>query len=281
MMKLLTGSAVALFALSSVFGCSSADKGGVAASSSEALATIQNPTGTFDKNNGSQAFAGYKSNKRSSSGVASSGGGGGSSAGGTTAQSIKFLANQTGNCNQNQACACPGGGTVTAAVERTNDRVELSLEMSACVFESGDSFDGKALLVQSQKGLIDDSKLPATARVSSADGTSSLLAMDGDATVAGKAQHVKLVLLEQHGWVYLSVEVPSGSLVIGVGADGTAVVKAKDTSWTCASSSKGYSCKSDGGLTDDAVEVEAGEVASASAGTAASTGASADEPGNQ
>ena len=269
MMKLFTVSAIAFVALSSVVGCSSTDKGGVAASSSEALASIQTPTGTFDKTNGSQAFAGYQKNKQSSSGVASTGGA--SSAGGTTAQSIKFLANQTGNCSQNQACACPGGGTVTAAATRTNDRVELSLDMSACVFENGNAFDGRALLVQSQKPLIDDSKLPKTAISSSADGEANLLAMEGDATVGKQKEHVKLVYLEQHGWQYLSVDVPSGSLVIGLGADGTAIVKAKDKTWTCESSSKGYSCKSDGSA-DDAIEVDSSASASTSTGsTAANT----------
>lgn len=265
MMKLFTGSAVALFALSSVVGCSSPDKG-VATSSSAALAEIQNPTGTFDKSNGSQAFAGYNQNKQSSSSVA--GASGGATAGGTTAQSIKFLANQTGNCAQGSSCACPGGGSFQYAAKRTNDSVELSLDMSACVFESGDSFDGNALFVQSQKALVDDSKLPQKSAPYD-DGLSNLLAMEGDATVLGKTSHVKLVYLEQHGWVYLSVEVPSGSLVVGVASDGTAVVKAKDKTWTCDYSSHGYSCKSDAG--DDAVDVEASS--SSSSATASSSSA--------
>jgi hypothetical protein len=80
----------------------------------------------------------------------------------------------------------------------------------------------------------------------------------------GKQLPLEFALLTEAQYAFLAVSVPDGKIVIGVSDDGRAIVKSKEGTWNCHSSSKGWSCTSDKGKSMDVTEDIASEGASAS-----------------
>lgn len=271
-----------------------------------ALASLRSPTGTFSSQNGKAAFAGYSS-KRADSSKVSTGSGGGS--GTSRAQGLRILNQAAAGeaaCTDGQACACEKSGSMTYTHESSADGDLLRIAFDACVSEDGEGFDGEAVLLASKKPLLGVKEGSKTSSPASTEGdadqpsagdaaddglseaqpeteagddfalpegvVSLMLAAKGTAIHSGGKTPLELAMVTEAGYVYLSVTVPDGNVVIGLAKDGSAVVKPKDQTWTCSPAGQSYTCQSGDG---EKLEIDASEDAAddgASAGEGSSDG---------
>lgn len=277
-MKITSSAALVTFVVATgSLACSASSSSDRTVSTTSALSALRNPTGTFSKATGREAFASYDSkrsegNRFSGSSATSTGGGS------TTAQSLRFLdtAEQLeSRCSEGEACACPGGGSVRATHEATADGDEVQMSFDACVFEDGGAFDGQAMVLMSKKPLVDYTpKSAASGDAFDGPYQAMLVAAKGVATHDGAETPLELALLVQAGYAYVSVTVPDGNVVVGVTDDGKAIVKAKDATWTCSTSASSYSCESDSGET---IEIDGSEDLGGEADEGATASAGAEE----
>ncbi len=226
-----------------LFACTSQDDNKPSKSAGAALGSVQNPTGSFDSDNASDAFAKWSSDKSSSSGLQSTGGGG-SGGGSTTTQSLHILSGtvQQTSCAEGAKCACPSGGSFSYEKQSSDYGPAISASFDKCVFDDGSGFSGDMLLLESDKPLLKSDK----ADVGADDGGKSLLlAAEGTFTNGTDSINADVVFLHERGVDYLAVAVKDGKIVIGVReSDGAAVVYAKDTTWLCTrDESLDYTCK--------------------------------------
>ena len=265
---------VALLALGSLSaGCSASPstgkKGGGNVSTGSAISALRSPTGTFSKATASSAFAGYRSKRADSQRVsapvpnAPSGAGGGASTASIRTVRLLDQATSGGACAQGDECACPSGGSMSYESEQTSDGQLVQVTFDACGFDDGTKFDGEAVLLASTKSLLGAAAdAPAAAPPSSGGGLEEasdqgaatsgevvalLLAAQGTATVGAQTEEIEFALLTEEHYAFLAVTVPDGSLVIGVGDDGNAVIHAKDATWKCKSAAAGWACTSESG----------------------------------
>jgi hypothetical protein len=279
---------VALVALGSLsMGCSASPSNGkkgsgAGPSTSSAVSALRTPTGTFSKATAASAFAGYRAKRADSDHVsAPAPGGGGGGASTASIRTVRLLdrATSSGGCAEGESCACPNGGTMEYASESSADGQLVEVSFDACGFEDGTSFDGEAVVLASTKSLLGDAaSAPAAEPPASGDGSglkeasdpgagaqgevvALLLAAKGTMTDGGRHEPLEFALLTEAHYAYLAVNVADGSVVIGLGEDGTAVVHAKDATWTCKSGSAGYACTSEKG---ESLEVAASDDTSGS-----------------
>lgn len=269
-----------------------------------ALSALQSPTGSFSAETAGKAFGGYRGARADSSKISTrSTGSSGAGNVKTGSRTIKLLdrAASSEACGQGQACACPNGGSMSFSAESSAEGQLVRITFDSCGFEDGFGFDGKAILLASTKSLLglsgekaSTSKKPSSGAPSdssdssdygdssdglqeaddsslggSASGTGSqyaalLLAAKGTASKGGQKLPLEFALLTEAQYSFLAVSVPDGKIVIGVSDDGRAIVKSKEGTWNCHSSSKGWSCTSDKGKSMDVTEEVATEGASAS-----------------
>lgn len=266
--SLLAVAVVATLATSSI-ACSSSSSGEEAASvdTGSALSTLRSPTGSFSAATAGKAFGGYRTQRADSQKVSAP-----TSGGSVGTRSIRLLDKASGSCGQGQACACPGGGSMTYSAESNADGQLVKVRFASCGFEDGFGFDGNAVLLVSNKSLLGYASEAASAPkapsagagtgagtgVTEADGASGaaavLLAAKGTASYASKKLPFAFALLTEGQYAFLAVSVPDGKIVIGMHADGRAIVKSKEGTWSCQSSATGWVCKSDSGESLDVKE---------------------------
>lgn len=234
-------------------GCSSSEPTRTV-SADDALTTFQNPTGSFSKDNASQAFSGFRS-EQSESGKVSTGGAGGSSS--TKSQSLKLLAHTLdakASCAEGQTCACETSGSFVYTAEQSKAGAAAYMKFDKCVGKDGTGFTGEAILVVTSSpilGIEADSSSPVAA-----SDKNLLLAAKGEAFDAKQSIDLEFALLHEAGYTLLAIQVPDGKIVIGVAANGNAFVKAKQGTWVCKAGkgNKGYACASQSG--GEEVDVE-------------------------
>lgn len=284
---------------SSSIGCSSSsEKEDVDTAS--AISELRSPTGTFSEANAAKAFGGYRSDRANSSKVAAPGLG---SAGGSSTQSIRLLdsaSSAQSGCGANQPCACPNGGSLTYQAGSSPDGQLVRVTFDACGFEDGWGFDGKAILLASNKSLLglDEPaastptapKKPATGFGGEDDTTPDLreaddsgygsgakaflVAAKGTATDGKRSLALSFALLRESPYSFLAVSVPDGKIVIGVSDDGRAIVRSKEGTWRCQSGARGWTCTSDKGQKMEVAEDADGATASNDSVTPPSDGPS-------
>jgi len=305
MIRPLAFAALAALATTSI-ACSSSTSGeeGQTVDTGSALTTLRSPTGSFSAATAGKAFGGYRTQKADSQRVSAP-----TSGGSVGTRSIRLLDRASGSCGQGQACACPNGGSMTYAAESNADGQMVKVRFASCSFEDGFGFDGNALLLVSNKSLLGYAseaasapKAPSTGSggtgsstgttgtgagsEDSADGYDSseglsesgstsgaaavLLAAKGTASYGAKKLPLEIALLTEGKYAFLAVSVPDGKIVIGVSADGRAIVKSKEGTWNCQSSAGGWVCKSDSGESLNVKEEAATEEGSSSSDDAPS-----------
>lgn len=262
---------------SSSIGCSSSsEKEDVDTDS--AISELRTPTGSFSQANAAKAFGGYRSERANSSKVAAPGALG--SSGGSSTQSLRLLdsaSSAQSGCGAGQACACPNGGSLTYQASSSPDGQLVKVTFDSCGFEDGWGFDGKAILLASNKSLLGLDEPEATAPRKPAgtfgneDGSglreaeeseygsgakAFLVAAKGTATDGKRSLKLSFALLREQPYSFLAVAVPDGKIVIGVSDDGRAIIRSKEGTWRCqsGSQSKGWSCTSDKGQKMDVSE---------------------------
>jgi len=297
-----TSALVAILALGSLStGCSASPsngKGGGNVNTGSAISGLRSPTGTFSKASASSAFAGYRSKRADSQHVsapvpnAPSGAGGGASTASIRTVRLLDKAASSEACSAGQDCACPTGGTMAYQAEQTSDGQLVQVTFDGCGFEDGMKFDGEAVLLASTKSLLgaaSDAPAKDASPPPSGDGSglkeasdpgaaasggivSVLLAAQGTATQGGQTEAIDFALLTEEHYAFLAVTVADGSIVIGVGDDGNAVIHAKDATWKCKNAASGWACTSESG---ESLEVaDDGAAASGEAPAPAASGSS-------
>ena len=196
---------------------------------------------------------------------------GGGSAGGASIRTVRLLdkATSSGACSASQDCACPTGGTMSYQSEQSPDGQLVNVHFSACGFEDGMKFDGDAVLLASTKSILGAAATPSKqkdAPAPSEDGSglkeaptdasdssivALLLAASGTASQGGQSEQLEFALLTEASYAFLAVTVADGTVVIGVGEDGNAVVHSKDGTYSCKSAGQGYVCTSEQGESVD------------------------------
>ena len=258
---------VALVALGSLsMGCSASPTTGTGKGGSghnvntrTALSALKSPTGSFTKATASSAFGGYRSQRARSKQVSApvpNGGAGGGGNMGTRTVRLLDQATSPGACASGQDCACPTGGTMAYESEQTPEGQLVSVQFNGCGFEDGMKFDGEAVLLASTTsmlGLAEEASPPSDA--ASGQIVALLLAASGTASQGGQSEVLEFALLTEASYAFLAVSVADGTVVIGVGEDGSAVVRSKDGAYQCKSEAKGYVCTSETGET---LEIENG-----------------------
>ena len=263
--------------------CSSSSTGnkGGEVDTGSALSSLRSPTGSFSKASGAGAFAGYRSKRAESSKVstpASTPAGGGTS----STSSIRLLdkAATSQACSQGQACACPGGGSMSYGAESSSEGQLVRVKFDSCGFEDGLGFDGDAILLVSTKsllGLDDETTAKAGPSAPSSSGGPStgasgglkeaqpapssateakavLLAAKGTVTDGTSRMPLAFAIVTEAHYVFIAVSVPDGNIVIGVSDNGNAIVRSKEGTWRCTSGSRGLVCTSDQGESLDVAE---------------------------
>lgn len=303
-MKNIAPALVAAVALaSSSIACSSAEES-KEVDTNAAISALQAPTGTLTRESASKAFGGYRQQRADSSKVATPT----SNSGGIAVQShtIKFLDNAraTGACSSGGSCACPNGGSMSYSGEQTANGALVKVKMESCGFEDGFSFDGGAILLASKKSILN---IPASSSPSAptkpseggsgdsslggsgvSDAPSSgygngyvafLVAAKGTASWGSNKAHLEFALLTEAQYSFLAVKVNDGSIVIGVRADGHALIRTKNGTWTCTTSGTQWVCTSENGeKIDVAEESGAGDVSEAPSAPKPPTGSSSSAP---
>jgi len=281
--KTATTALVAIVALaSSAVACSSSSGNTDEVDTGSALSSLRTPTGSFSEQTAGKAFGNYRSGRANSSKISTPGATVGSDTAGTKMASIRLLSNASASCGGGQACACPNGGSLTYSAEQNADGAAIKVSFDACGFEDGWGFDGKAVLLASKKSLLGTPVAPATpaavpgatgAAAASADnGTAAvgssfgseyvsiLLAAKGTASEGANKLQLEFALVAEAHYAFLAVQVADGKVVVGVSDDGHAIVKSKEGTWTCNTTSNttgsGWTCTSDSGksmtVTEDA-----------------------------
>lgn len=297
-MKTATTALAALLVLGSFsIACSSSTTKAEEVDTATALSALRSPTGSFSKESGASAFAGYRS-KRADSSKVSTPGATPSSGGTSSTSSIRLLdrAATSQACSQGQACACPNGGSMSYEAQSSPEGQLVRVKFEACGFEDGLGFDGAAVLLASTKSLLGlEEQAPAktgTSAPPSSAGDSStgasgglkdaqpapsgstsnvvslLLAAKGTVTDGTRKLPLEFALVTEAHYAFLAVSVPDGSIVIGVSDDGNAIVRSKEGTWKCKNASRGWACTSDNG---ESLEV-------AEEGATASDGSSSPAP---
>jgi hypothetical protein len=258
-MKTLATALALTFTLgASTLACSSESSGG-RVDTGTALSSLRSPTGTFDKSNATSAFAGFRDQRERSSNVAGAQPAGRAQTG-SSQQGLRILntaASLEANCSEGQTCACPGSGSASWSHESTAEGEVVRMSFAQCVFEDGDAFDGEAVVLASKEPLLGLERETGGAFGDTGDlgGYASLLiAANGDMTHQGKTMALQFALLMEAGYTLLSVEVPDGSVVIGIAPSGKVIVMAKNETWTCAATAGAYACTSSSG---EQLDVEA------------------------
>ncbi len=251
-----------------------------------ALSQLRSPTGSFSEASAGKAFGGYRSDRASSSKVAAPSSIG--SAGQSGTQSIRLLdraSSAQSGCGANQACACPNGGSMTYQAASSPEGQLVKVTFDECGFEDGWGFDGKAILLASNKsllGLDKESAAPPPAKKPATDfgsdtGSGSglheaedtgygggavafLIAAKGTATDGQRKLALSFALLRESPYTFLAVAVPDGKIVIGVSDDGRAIVRSKEGTWRCQSGARAWSCTSDKGQKMEIAEEASGAV---------------------
>jgi hypothetical protein len=257
-MKTLATALALTFTLgASTLACSSESSGG-RVDTGTALSSLRSPTGTFDKSNATSAFAGFRDQRERSSNVAGAQPAGRAQTG-SSQQGLRILntaASLEANCSEGQTCACPGGGSASWSHESTAEGEVVRMSFGQCIFEDGDAFDGEAVVLASKEPLLglEAEADGAFGDAAGAGYASLLIAANGDMTHAGKTMALQFALLMEAGYMLLSVEVPDGSVVIGLAPSGKVIVMAKNETWTCAATAGAYACTSSSG---EELDVEA------------------------
>lgn len=277
----------------------------------DALNAFKNPTGSFSKETGSGAFSGYRSEEAESSKVSTPGASG--SSGTSRTQSLTFLTktlDQKAQCAEGEACPCESSGSFVYKMETRSEGKALQMQFDKCVSADGSGFDGQAALLVSNQPLLGlesgglEKKAPAseeneeasdeaastpktpktpktgskTLAVNPSLGQNLLLTAKGTAFEGDKSVSLEFSLVYEAGYTVLAIEVPDGKVVIGMAADGTAFVKAKQGSWTCKpQNGKGYVCTSTSGGEDVAVSEEGSEAEAAEANSSGEEAANSEE----
>ena len=238
----LTILALCTLASSSLLGCST-ESGSV--DPADALGRFQHPSGSFSSDSGSAAFSGYASDRAASGNVAMPDGATSASGGTSTTQSLHVLTMTTSNqsqCGEGRKCSCDGSGSFTYSQGSSKLGTEIDFEFDHCIAADGSGFDGKAAIVLSQSPILG-------LRGGTSNGKPNfLLVAKGTGYDGTESAPLTFALASEAGYVFLSVDLPDGNVVIGVAGDGTAYVKAKEGSWTCnVDDASGYACVSDDG----------------------------------
>jgi hypothetical protein len=276
--KTATTALVALVALGSFStACSSSSKQ-EQLETGTALSALRSPTGSFSKETGASAFAGYRSKRVESSKVATPASG---APGGDTSntRSIRLLDRAaSSSCTEGQACACPSGGTMSYRAQSSDEGQLLRVSFEACGFEDGYGFDGDAILLASTKsllgisedapakpasppketedpkageggGLVEAPAAPSGGTSGSSKVVSALFAAKGTMTDGARKLPLEFALLTEAHYVFLAVSVPDGNIVIGISDQGYAMVRSKEGTWKCKTggASRGWTCTSDHG----------------------------------
>lgn len=267
--KTSTTAFVAIVALAtSALACSSSSGSGDEVDTSTALSSLRTPTGSFSEATAGKAFGGYRASRADSGRVSTPGASIGSASAGTKTASIRLLDKASASCGGGQSCACPNGGSLSYAAESNADGAAIKVSFSACGFEDGWGFDGKAVLLASKKSLLGTPAAPAAAAAPAAtDGTSAspdtgtgaagtsfgseyvsiLIAAKGVASNGGNRLELEFALVAEAHYAFLAVQVADGKVIIGVSDDGRAFVKSKEGTWSCTTSSSSWTCTSDTG----------------------------------
>ena len=298
-MKTAITALVAVVALAtSSIACSSPSSGNQDdVDTGSALSALKSPTGSFSEQTAGKAFGGYRGARQDSSKISTPGASSGAGGVKTGSSTIKLLdaATSSAACGQGQSCACPSGGSMSYRAESSADGDLVKVSFTACGFEDGYAFDGKAILLASKKSLLGLSSEKAAPPIpkkpsspaspddgfggDTGSGSDTGLQEAEEPQTGGSGQYVALLLaakgtvsngsqklalefalLTEAHYAFLAVSVPDGKIVIGVSDDGRAIVKSKEGTWNCNTSSGGWSCTSDTGKKMDVKE----EAASAS-----------------
>jgi hypothetical protein len=237
-----------------MMGCSSSEQSTRTVSADDALTTFQNPTGSFNKDNASQAFSGFRSEQSESGKVSTNGAAGGGS---TKTQSLKLLSrtlDAKASCAEGQTCACATSGSFVYTAEQSKAGAAAHIQFDKCVSEDGSGFTGEAVLVVTTNPILG---VEADGPVAAGDDKNLLLAARGEAFDATQSIKLEFALLHEAGYTLLAIQVPDGKIVIGVAPSGNAFVKAKQGTWVCKAGKgkKGYACASVSGGGEE-VDVE-------------------------
>jgi hypothetical protein len=257
MTKIFSGLVVltAAIGLTSAVGCSSSESSRTV-SADDALTTFQNPTGSFSKDNASQAFSGFRS-EQSESGKVGTGGVAGSGGSTKTQGLTKFMTrtlDAKASCAEGQSCACEVSGSFSYTAEQSKAGAAAHIKFDKCVNKEA-GFTGEAVIVVTSNpilGIERDSSSPTTA-----SDKNLLFAAKGEAFDAKQSVNLEFALLHESGYTLLAIQVADGKIVIGVAPNGNAFVKAKQGTWVCKAGkgSKGYACSSTSGGGEE-VDVE-------------------------
>jgi hypothetical protein len=264
--KTSTTAFVAIVALAtSAIACSSSSGSGDEVDTSTALSSLRTPTGSFSEATAGKALGGYRAGRADSARVSTPGASVGSASAGTKTASIRLLDKASASCGGGQSCACPNGGSLSYAAESNADGAAIKVSFSACGFEDGWGFDGKAVLLASKKSLLGTPAAPAapaatddtsaspdtgTGAVGTSFGSeyvSILVAAKGVASNGGNRLELEFALVAEAHYAFLAVQVADGKVIIGLSDDGRAIVKSKEGTWTCTTSATSWTCTSDTG----------------------------------
>ncbi len=272
-MKTVLSAFVAAVTLSTLaIGCTNESTDSV--NTDSAIDAFQNPTGSFDKSTGADAFSAFKAEKSESTKVSQPDG-----KSGVGTQSIRLMTRTLDaktSCAEGQSCACAAGGSFSYQLEESKVGKAARFQFNKCVGESNSGFDGQAIILVTSKPILGIEKATAkktstkkpTGGLSEADDSSSSASLDQNVLFAAKGTAIEgqqktaleFALLSEAGWTLLAVQVKDGKIVIGVAPNGNAFVKAKQGTWYCSpGTAKGYVCKSE---TGEDLEVEDAEQAS-------------------
>lgn len=275
--KTSTTAFVAIVALAtSATACSSSSGSGDEVDTSTALSSLRTPTGSFSEATASKAIGGYRARRADSARVSTPGSSIGSASAGTKTASIRLLDKASASCGGGNSCACPNGGSLSYAAESNADGAAIKMSFSACGFEDGWGFDGKAVVLASKKSLLGTPPAPAAPAAADGTGASSdttgtgaagttfgseyvsiLVAAKGVASNGGNRLELEFALVAEAHYAFLAVQVADGKVIIGVSDDGRAIVKSKEGTWSCTTTSTSWTCTSDTGksmtVTEDAV----------------------------
>jgi hypothetical protein len=299
-MKIVLSAFVASITLGALaMGCSNESTDSV--NTDSAINAFQNPTGSFDKSSGADAFSSFKSEQSESGKVQQPDG-----KSGPGTQSLRTLtrtlANTTSSCSEGQSCACQGGGSFVYSLESSKAGQSARINFNKCIGDNNTGFDGQMIVLVTSQPILgigaaqtapaSGTKKPSSGSTdglkdadSSSSSTSSaadkniLIAAKGNAIEGQKRVAVEFALLKEGGWLLLAVEVKDGKVVLGVAPNRDVFVKAKQGSWICSPrSTKGYQCKAQGSGEDlDLEDAETAEAPSEEPSSQTGTGTGSEE----
>lgn len=234
-------SSIALFGLVlGVAACSAKNDAPIDTNAS--LSAFRNPTGSFTKETGAEAFSGYGAEKKESGKISRPG----ASSGTSRTQGIRLMntaRTAEGSCGEGQKCACPGGGTLVYQAEQSSVGAAAHFQFDSCIDENGSGFDGEAVVIVANQPILGIAK--AAKSTTQAGEENVFFAAKGTAIEDGTTLDLEFALLVEAGYTLLAVEVADGKIVVGSAPDGSWFVKAKQGSFHCSSSKGKMICTSD------------------------------------